>query len=284
MGTTVTDDTVEAVEFAREWEQWHRDLEVVRASPEGFLAVTGLFWLSADAQRIEGIPGSWTTGPDGPVVVLDDGEHLTIDGQDVRGRHAFGSLAERGGVTARIEGVAIEVARRGGFDVVRPRRADAAYLRDYPGTPSYEPHPQWRVAARYLPYDSPRATEVGAAVDGLLHVYDAPGEFEFTLQGETWRLVAFPGHRQGEFTVLFADATSGVTTYAASRTLSVPAPDADGRTIIDFNRAVNLPCAYTDFATCPLPPAQNRLALGIEAGEQTPLSRVSAAAKLVAPA
>ena len=62
------------------------------------------------------------------------------------------------------------------------------------------------------------------------------------------------------------------------------APDAEGRVTLDFNRAVNLPCAYTDFATCPLPPAENRLPIAIEAGEKTPLSRVHAQGAVRAPA
>ena len=130
------------------------------------------------------------------------------------------------------------------------------------------PNPRWRVRARYAAYDAPRSTEVGAAVDGLTHVYDAPGELVFTLQGEEFRLVAFPGHGDGDLLVLFTDATSGLTTYAANRSLSVPAPDEDGWTVLDFNRAVNLPCAYTDFATCPLPPAGNHLPLGHRGGRE----------------
>jgi len=70
--------------------------------------------------------------------------------------------------------------------------------------------------------------------------------------------------------VLFVDETSGKTTYAANRSLSVGAPDADGKVVIDFNRATNLPCAYTDHATCPLPPAGNRLPVAVEAGEKKP--------------
>ena len=72
--------------------------------------------------------------------------------------------------------------------------------------------------------------------------------------------------------------TSGVTTYAANRSVTVTAPDAEGRTVIDFTRATNLPCAYTDFATCPLPPAENRLPFAVEAGEKTPLSRAEGVA------
>jgi uncharacterized protein (DUF1684 family) len=72
--------------------------------------------------------------------------------------------------------------------------------------------------------------------------------------------------------VLFTDATSGKTTYAANRSLTVT-PESDGSVVLDFNRAVNLPCAYTDLATCPLPPSENRLSVAIEAGEQIPYER-----------
>ncbi|MEN0102365.1 MAG: DUF1684 domain-containing protein, partial [Curtobacterium sp.] len=77
------------------------------------------------------------------------------------------------------------------------------------------------------------------------------------------------GHGDG-LHVLFTDRTSGVTTSAANRSIDIDAPDAEGRTRIDFNRATNLPCAYTAHATCPLPPAENRLDVAVEAGEQLP--------------
>ena len=95
-------------------------------------------------------------------------------------------------------------------------------------------------------------------------------------RGEDLSLTAFNGHTPGTLSVLFTDATSGKTTYAANRSLTVPAPGADGTVSLDFNRAVNLPCAYTDLATCPLPPAENRLPVAIEAGEQIPYERQDA--------
>jgi uncharacterized protein (DUF1684 family) len=70
--------------------------------------------------------------------------------------------------------------------------------------------------------------------------------------------------------VLFTDATSGVTTYPGARVLSIDEPDADGSVMLDFNRASNLPCAFTDYATCPVAPAANRLAVAVEAGEKNP--------------
>jgi uncharacterized protein len=86
------------------------------------------------------------------------------------------------------------------------------------------------------------------------------------------RLTTFNGHRPGRLSILFTDATSGVTTYPANRSLQVDAPAADGTVTLDFNRATNLPCAYTEFATCPLPPAENRLPVAVEAGEKDPRS------------
>ncbi|HVL61670.1 MAG TPA: DUF1684 domain-containing protein, partial [Microbacterium sp.] len=271
-------------QFGREWEAWHRAHEARRTDPHGFLAVTGLYWLHDEPQRIPGVPGSWTTGLGGPVVQLEDDEQLTLGDAALVGRHDFGVIPERGGLTVAFEGGVAEIAKRGGHDIVRPRHPDHTFLGAYDGTPIYVPNPIWRVPATFVEYAVPRPTEVGAAVDGLTHVYDAPGYLEFSLRGETFRLVAFPGHTPGELLVLFSDATSGLTTYAANRSISVAAPDAAGATIIDFNRAVNLPCAYTDFATCPLPPAENRLPIAIEAGEKTPLSRVHAQGAVRAPA
>ncbi|HEX5303257.1 MAG TPA: DUF1684 domain-containing protein [Streptosporangiaceae bacterium] len=121
-----------------------------------------------------------------------------------------------------------------------------------------------------MPYDEPRDVTVGAVVEGLQHVYEAPGEIEFAVDGQVLRLTAFNGRTPGSLHVLFTDATSGVTTYPANRSLEVAAPGADGAVTLDFNHAVNLPCAYTEFATCPLPPAGNRLPVAITAGEKTP--------------
>jgi uncharacterized protein (DUF1684 family) len=110
-------------------------------------------------------------------------------------------------------------------------------------------------------------------VEGLQHVYAVPGVVEFEVDGQPLALSAFNGTVPGSLHILFTDATSGVTTYPANRSLHVAAPDADGTVVLDFNRATNLPCAYTEFATCPLPPAENRLPIAVEAGERLPYPR-----------
>jgi uncharacterized protein (DUF1684 family) len=139
--------------------------------------------------------------------------------------------------------------------IVRPRHADSPTLRAYRGTPRYPADPRWVLPARFEPYDEP---------DG-----DAVGEVVFSHAGDEHRLVAW-GEDDGSLWILFRDATSGVTTYAANRQLLTPPPAADGSVRLDLNRAINMPCAYTDFATCPLPPAANTLPFAVEAGEQVP--------------
>jgi len=163
-----------------------------------------------------------------------------------------------------------EAARRGGNDILRPRHPGAPLRAGFAGTPAYAPDPRWVIAGRYRPFDKPRDVTVGSVVAGLEHVYAAPGTVEFQIGGQPLALTAFNGYAPGSLHLLFTDATSGVTTYPASRSLQVAAPGPDGTVILDFNRAANLPCAYTPFATCPLPPAGNRLPVAIEAGEQIP--------------
>ncbi|MFI8807394.1 DUF1684 domain-containing protein [Micromonospora chalcea] len=97
-------------------------------------------------------------------------------------------------------------------------------------------------------------------MEGLQHVYDAPGRIEFSVDGLPLSLTAF----------------NGVTPGSLSVSLAVGTPDEQGRVTLDFNRAVNLPCAYTDFATCPLPPTENRLPVAVEAGEKIPYERLAA--------
>jgi uncharacterized protein (DUF1684 family) len=260
--------------FTESWLEWYRAKEARLSAPHGFLAITSLNWLDDRPQRFPDAPGAWHTGPGGVVVDLADGEELVVDGTPVRGTHRFGVLPERGSVSAVWSDAVIEVARRGGHDIVRPRHPDAPLRTAFTGTPVYAPDPRWAVTGRYVPFDVPRPTTVGAAVEGLEHVYEAPGRVEFELLGQRLSLTAFPGSEPGGLMILFTDRTSGVTTYAANRVLSLDPPAADGTVVVDFNRAANLPCAYTDLATCPLPPAENRLPIAVEAGQKIPRERM----------
>jgi uncharacterized protein (DUF1684 family) len=280
---TALDPEVQAQSFVHEWEDWHRSHEKFLADPHGFLAITNIHWLDATPRRFPDAPGAWETTSEGVTVTLGEGEEIVVGGVTRRGRHDFGVIPERGSVMARWEDKAVEVAKRGGYDMIRPRHPNNPLVAGFHGTPAFRADPRWVLTGRYVPFPEPRPTTVGAAVEGLEHVYVAPGRIEFEIDGETYSLTAFPRKDGGDLMVLFTDATSGITTYAANRSVVVSAPDEEGRVTLDFNRAVNLPCAYTDLATCPLPPSENRLAVAIEAGEQIPYERRDPASEQVRP-
>jgi uncharacterized protein (DUF1684 family) len=124
----------------------------------------------------------------------------------------------------------------------------------------------WHVEARFEPYVPERRISI-VNILGMQVEMTSPGAIVFERNGRPWRLDAIletPGDR--DLFVMFSDATSGKQTYGAGRFLYVGLPQAE-RIEIDFNEAFNPPCAFTDFATCPLPPPQNRLSLAIDAGE-----------------
>jgi uncharacterized protein (DUF1684 family) len=281
-----TDTTARTDSFAVDWAAWHAAHERHRADPHGFRAVTHLHWLDATPTRLDGAPGTWSVENDAVRLVLRAGERVLRDGQELNSDGTgttvlLGPISEREGLNLRVEDAGaghtvIELAKRGGHYVVRPRHPLSPLLTGYRGTPTYAPNPEYSVTGIFVPFEPPRRTTVGAAVEGIQHVYEAPGEIRFRLGGEDLVLTAFNGHAPGTLSVLFTDATSGKTTYSANRSLSIAAPGPDDTVTLDFNRAVNLPCAYTDLATCPLPPAENRLPVAVEAGEQIPYERQDA--------
>ncbi|WP_394620700.1 DUF1684 domain-containing protein [Lentzea sp. JNUCC 0626] len=243
--------------FAEDWQTWKTERERTLADPYGWLALVSLDWLDAAPRAYDGLPGEWWQDDDA-AYWRDGGETKRFD------------LVQSGAGTRVVAGdVEIEIARRGGY-LIRVHDPKADVLKQFKGVPAYEPHEQWVVEGAYEPFGEPVPTTVGAVVEGLSHVYEAPGRVRFTFNGTEHTLTAFNG-RNGGLSILFTDETSGVTTYAANRQLA--ATPNDGKVVLDFNRATNLPCAFTDFATCPLPPEGNHLAFGVEAGEKTPYER-----------
>lgn len=264
-------DDVETGQFTRQWQEWKTSRERQLAEPHGWLALVSLDWLQDAPQQYPGLPGLWWQ--DDEAAYLDpQGADLTHEGERVTGVRRF-ELVNSGAGTRVVAGdVEIEVARRSGY-LIRVHDPKTPVLRDFHGVPAYEPDPAWVLHGTFEPFDEPRPTTVGAVVEGLSHVYTAPGLVHFEHDGVRHTLTAFNGKNNGGLSILFTDATSGVTTYAANRSLTVDAPAGDGTVTLDFNRAVNLPCAFTDYATCPLPPQGNGLPFAVEAGEKVPFER-----------
>jgi uncharacterized protein len=253
---TIIGDTTEAT-FEAAWNEWHSERERYYGDPLGWVSLTGLYWLTNEFEIVTDLPGRWRADADAVYVEGIDG---TENLEPAEG--APGLLVEDGDRR-------IEVIRRTGSVALRVHDPKSPHLARYNGIPAYPPSEQWRVTGTFTPFDQPNITTTGAVVEGLEHHHNAVGVIDFELAGAALQLVAF-GRPDGGPHVLFTDATSGVTTYPGARSLSITAPDADGTVALDFNRASNLPCSFTDFATCPVAPAENRLTIAVEAGEKNP--------------
>ena len=153
--------------------------------------------------------------------------------------------------------------QRGSRTGIRLKDASSAARRNFAGLHYFPIREAFRIKAKYTPYDQPRKIRIvnvlGDASEDL-----SPGYVEFDLAGKHCRLE--PLLEGNLLFFIFKDKTSGRETYPAGRFLYANLPKA-GRVILDFNKAINPPCAFTPFATCPLPPRQNRLGVSIEAGE-----------------
>ncbi|MBB4682969.1 DUF1684 domain-containing protein [Amycolatopsis jiangsuensis] len=257
-------------DFTQQWQDWKAAREKTLADPYGWLALVSLDWLEDRPRAYPGLPGRWWQ--DAEAAYVDpEGADLRHEGTPITGPHRVSLVNSGAGTRVTAGHVEVEIARRSGY-LIRVHDPKAEVLHDFHGVPAYEPDPSWVLHGRFEPFEEPRPTTVGAVVEGLSHVYTAPGRIRFTRDGTEHTLTAFNG-KEGGFNVLFTDATSGVTTYPANRSLPVPPPGPDGAVTLDFTRAVNLPCAFTDFATCPLPPEGNHLPFAVEAGEKLPYER-----------
>jgi hypothetical protein len=274
---------------------WQRDLLKWRdqraaslQAPEGWLSLIALGWLkegdnsfgSADDCRVQ-IAGKAPAHI--AVVRLEKGalrllppaggfpKDLRVDGQPAKEQALVPDDADKPSKIA-IGTVTIVVIHRGDQFALRVKDLQAPTRVGFHGLHWYAPNPAYRVHARWIPYNPPKELDIPTVLGTTTHM-PAPGAAEFTLDGQLVRLE--PVLEDPNATDLFfilRDATSKTTTYGAGRFLSTELPDhgvsQPGEVWLDFNRLVNPPCAFTPYATCPLPPPQNRLSVAIPAGEQ----------------
>ncbi|MDV9177620.1 DUF1684 domain-containing protein [Streptomyces sp. W16] len=255
---------------AGEWKRWHEHRTETVSAPYGPLALTGTHWLEDHPDgRLPGIPGVWLL--DGDAVVLtapaDERTGLTVDGAPFTGELRLG--ADTGPVgTARVAvgGRRLVVVIREGNWGVRDYDPGSAARHAFRGIEATPYDPRFSVPGRFTPYDTKRTVRV-PAVDGVERGLALAGELAFRLDGrESTLQVAVQA--DGRLWAVFADSTSGDSSYRF-RFLYPDAPDAEGRTTVDLNRAVLPPCAFADHFICPFPPPGNTLGVAIEAGERT---------------
>ena len=267
---SITDSRSSDQHLRDEWASWHAEREADLRSSHGWLSLTGLYWLDAELRSFEGLPGTWRATGDGGVEVTVAGDAgLMVDGVPLTSTVRLEPVDGAPGVLVEVGQRTVEVVRRTDSYALRVRDPEAITRTEFAGVPAFPVDARWVVDARFAAYPQPRRITVGAVVDGLQHFPTAVGVVQFSVDGGDHELVALRG-RAGGLVLHFRDATSGEATYGGGRVLQALEPDAEGRVRIDFNRTVNLPCAFTAYATCPLPPAENRLAIAVEAGERNP--------------
>jgi hypothetical protein len=267
--------------YAQELAEWRAAREARLRSEDGWLAVVGLHWLQdggntfgsggENAIRLPaGAPvwaGALQRRGDGVRYVLAPGVTALLDDGPAAEEGPLRSDSEGTPSTLRFGSVSFHLIQRGDRLGVRVRDRQSAALKAFRGTGWYEGSEAWRVQARFVAHRPPRTLPV-TNVLGQVQPMANPGYAELTVAGRQVRLEALleaPDADQLFF--IFRDQTSGRATYGAGRFLYAPLPQ-DGSVRLDFNKAYSPPCAFTRFATCPLPPEANRLDVAIEAGER----------------
>lgn len=276
---------------------WQHDLSAWRAQhaadllkPDSWLALVGLEWLepgdttmgSAADNKVH-LPAS---GPAHAGVLHIEGANasllppaggfpagLMVDGKPAQAQQLHTTPDnDRGNPRMTIGSLNFYVVKRGDRFALRIKDAKSSAMLNFHGLKWYAPDPHYRVVAKWIPYVPPKtislATMIGTAFD-----QPVPGGAEFELDGKTYTLEPVEEQVPPEkLTFILKDTTSASTTYAACRFLYTPMPrnelDKPGELVLDFNHLENPPCAYTPYATCPLPPAGNRLAIPLPVGEQ----------------
>ena len=249
-------------------------LERLRA-PDGWLTLVGLVWLQEGDNRVGSaepvrLPAGWparlgvfTRHGDRVSFTPASGVAIQHDGKAfVGGDSAVDAEGESEPLLIGV--LRLSVIRRGdrfGLRLRDPASPVRTNLRDIP---TYPPNAAWRLTARFEPSPPGHTLDVQNVL-GQVMPTPSPGTAVFEVRGQTYRLSPVTDDPQHLFFV-FGDLTNRDTTYGAGRFLTTELPQ-NGQVLLDFNQAVNPPCAFTAYATCPIPPTGNRLPLRVEAGE-----------------
>ena len=256
------------------WQRFRENRNNALAEEHGWLSLTSLQWLTPEPSPMELVPGLWhtdeSTGLETAVLTAraDEGLIFVEEGDPVDGTFAAHLDNEESLNWVRYGTIVVELVMRGGSYAIRTRDSQAPTLTEFRGVPVFDYAPEWVIEARWEPYPEPHKVPISTAnplVDGV-HV--TAGEVVFHRHGHEYRLQAEQG-RMKDLTITFHDETNGQSTDDW-RKVTTAAPRPDGTVILDFNRAINYPSAFTPFGTCPMPVKGNALDLAVEAGEKLP--------------
>jgi uncharacterized protein (DUF1684 family) len=268
--------------YLRSIGEWRAAHESTLKAEDGWLTVVGLHWLRDGENRVGSMAGVEVPLPDsalervGAITVQNGKAHfkpapgaaVTINGKATRETDLRTDVEAAYDVLA-IGRVKFYVINREGKLGVRVKDNESAARRQFTGLRWYPVDPSWRIQAKFIPWDKPHALTFDTLA-GVHEKDESPGYVLFHHDGKEFRLE--PVVEDNQLWFVMRDQTSGKSTYSASRFLYAELPKGgvkqSGPVELDFNRAENPPCVFTDFATCPLPPPQNRMSVAVTAGEQ----------------
>ncbi|HEX2836438.1 MAG TPA: DUF1684 domain-containing protein [Thermoanaerobaculia bacterium] len=249
--------------------EWQKNRTVRLTSEDGWTTLVGLHWLKQGDNDVTLANGTKLKAVlNGTKVTLEGKPPMTVNDKPISGPTPLLDDNDEGGPNiVKMGTVRFNVIERGPRFGLRVKDSNAETRTGFKGLEYYPIEPKWRVEARLDPYNPVKKIPI-TDITGLTADSDSPGALVFTLGGQEYRLDPILEEGSDDLFLIFRDGTSKDTTYPAGRYLYAKKPGADGKTVIDFNRAYNPPCTFTPFATCPLPPLQNRLPIRIEAGEK----------------
>jgi uncharacterized protein (DUF1684 family) len=239
------------------------------SAPNGWLTLVGLLWLEEGESTVGSAADNVVrTPPDWPA-------HLGVfsrQGKVVRFQPPSGpvqkvDLSKGDASPFSVERFSCQLIVRDDRVGLRLKDPEAEARRSFHGIPTYPPSEKWRVMGHLEPAPAGATLEVQNVL-GQVDPKPCPGRVAFEVGGTMYRLSPIV-EDDGSWFFVFGDRTNRETTYGAGRFLTTP-PARNGRLLLDFNQAVNPPCAFSTYATCPIPPKGNRLDLAVEAGEMRP--------------
>lgn len=266
--------------YAQELSQWQQKRWTDLKSESGWLTLVGLFWLKEGENKfgsdrtndiviantqLNARAGAFTL-KNGVVKIDASQSGFTVDGQPVKSIELKSDDADKPTVV-KLGSLSFQIIKRGEKLGVRVKDSQNADRLNFQNTEFYPADLNWRIDAQFEPYNPPKQMPI-VNVLNMESAESSPGAIKFTVEGREYRLDAITEKDEPRLFVIIADKTTGKETYPAGRYLYVDPPDASGHVVIDFNKAYSPPCAFTKFATCPLPPRQNRLPIAIQAGEK----------------
>jgi uncharacterized protein (DUF1684 family) len=268
--------------YDQEIEGWRQKREQRLRADEGWLTVAGLFWLQEGENRFGSDPAATVVLPahSAPAraglfrvqgkkvtVVVAPGVKVTENGQPVTEKELRSDDPGPPDVLA-LGDLRFFTIERGGKMAIRLRDLQSPARRAFAGTRWFPIRKEYRVVGKLIPHPALRKIAVPNIL-GMVEEMESPGVVVFHLQGQELRLEpVYETPARSELFFIFRDRTSGHETYGAGRFVYAENPrSGSGEVVLDFNKAYTPPCAFTRYATCPLPPRSNHLPLKIEAGE-----------------